>query len=292
MKPRYDTKGNWYKGNTHIHSTASDGGKTFQEIAGLYAATGYHFLFRTDHWVVSDAESDPNEYPLLWLDGIEINGLDRGGSDYHIVCLGRFQPMDRKRGMVRLMEDAREQGGIIILAHPHFMGNTFEDAVRYGFDGVEVYNNVCNWLNGKGHGGPYWSHMMDRNPSVFGLAVDDAHIRPEHPVWNGGWIVVNAPELSRKTIYHAVREGHFYSSCGPEIYSIEISESEVHVRCSPVKFARVVGPAWRGVRQGCFTDEPWTEITLPLKADRAYTYLEIEDEAGKKAWTNNLVIPD
>jgi len=52
---RYDTSGQWYKGNVHVHSTASDGGKTLAEMAEMYASAGYDFLCRTDHWVASDA---------------------------------------------------------------------------------------------------------------------------------------------------------------------------------------------------------------------------------------------
>ena len=56
---RYDTSGAWFKGNAHIHSTASDGGKTFPELAQMYAGEGYDFLARTDHWVASDVEAAP-----------------------------------------------------------------------------------------------------------------------------------------------------------------------------------------------------------------------------------------
>ena len=55
---RYDTSGNWYKGNTHIHSITSDGGKDSVELAAMYADAGYDFLFRTDHWVASGAHTD------------------------------------------------------------------------------------------------------------------------------------------------------------------------------------------------------------------------------------------
>ena len=73
---RYTTTGTWYKGNTHLHSTASDGGWTFAELAQAYAGAGYDFLFRTDHWVCSDVAADSDDYPLLWLDGIELDGRD------------------------------------------------------------------------------------------------------------------------------------------------------------------------------------------------------------------------
>ena len=45
---RYNTSGDWFKGNTHIHSTASDGGKTIPEIAALYVTAQYDFIFCTD----------------------------------------------------------------------------------------------------------------------------------------------------------------------------------------------------------------------------------------------------
>jgi hypothetical protein len=58
MTFRYDTSNQWFKGNTHIHSTVSDGGKSFGELAEMYASVGYDFLFRTDHWVASDTAQD------------------------------------------------------------------------------------------------------------------------------------------------------------------------------------------------------------------------------------------
>ena len=53
---RYDTSKKWFKGNTHLHSTASDGGLGFSEIAELYAGAGYDFLFATDHNIISNLE--------------------------------------------------------------------------------------------------------------------------------------------------------------------------------------------------------------------------------------------
>ncbi|NQU44586.1 hypothetical protein HQ520_14950 [bacterium] len=126
----------WYKGNTHIHSTASDGGKTFPELAEMYAGAGYDFLFRTDHWVESDVEGDGAVYPLLWVDGMELDGCDHGGSEYHVVCLGKTRGITGEIGLVAAMEAARAQGALLILAHPRWMDNSQDDAMRYGFDGV------------------------------------------------------------------------------------------------------------------------------------------------------------
>ena len=287
---RYTTTGNWYKGNTHIHSTASDGGWTFAELAQAYAGVGYDFLFRTDHWVCSDVAADPNDYSLLWLDGIELDGRDDAGSYYHVVGLGSFTGLTREMGLVAAIQAAREQGGLLILAHPHWMGNSFEEALRWDFHGVEAYNHVCQWLNGKGDGGAYWSTVLARNPATLGIACDDAHVRPEHPGWNGGWIVVNAPELSRPAITAAIRAGNFYSSTGPEFHTIAYDGTTVTIETSPVQFARLVGPGSMGKRVGNFEGTLFTEATFEVPPDWAYAYLEIEDGRRRKAWTNALTV--
>ena len=197
---RYDTSGRWYKGNTHIHTTRSDGGMTFAEVTQLYAGAGFDFLCAADHWVVSDVAQQPGATDLLWLDGIELDGRDASDTYYHVVCLGKLAGITREMGFDAALQAAREQGALTILAHPQWTGNSFDDAARWPFDGVEVYNHVCRWLNGKGEGGAYWNAMLRRRPETLGFAVDDAHLRPEHPGWNGGWIVVNAAERTPASI--------------------------------------------------------------------------------------------
>ena len=286
---RYQITGTWYKGNCHLHSTASDGGKTVAELQEMYASQGYDFLFLTDHWVASKLSDGGAESPLLWLDGVEIHGRDHGGSMYHVVCLGSLDgTIEPGMGFVAAMEAARAQGALLFLAHPHWMGNSFEDARRWGFHGVEVYNHVCRWLNGKGDGRSYWNAMLERAPGTLGLAVDDAHIRPEHPGWNGGWIMVNAPVLSREAILEAIRAGHFYSTCGPEFRTIEHDGRQVHVETSEVQFARLVGPAHWGQRVGSFDGARLHEASFVVPDEWGYAYLEIEDAQGRRAWTNTL----
>jgi hypothetical protein len=287
---RYHTDGTWFKGNAHIHSTASDGGKTFDQLAAMYAAQGYDFLFRTDHWVASEVGRDEADYPLLWLDGIELHGEDYGGSSYHVVCLGTVSGITRDMGFVAALEAARAQGSMLVLAHPHWMANSLEDALRWGFHGVEIYNHVCRWLNGKGEGAVYWSAMLERFPNTLGLAVDDAHVRAEHPGWNGGWIVVNASHRSRQAIQDAMREGRFYSSCGPAFHAIEYDGQHVTVHTSPVQFIRLVGPAHWGKRIGAFDGTCFTEATFQVPDQWSYAYIELEDSQGRRAWTNPLFV--
>jgi hypothetical protein len=258
----------------------------------MYAGAGYDFCFLTDHWVVSDVEQNGAASSLLWLDGVELHGRDHGGSLYHVVCLGSLEGIDRGMGFVSAMEAARAQGALLILAHPHWMGNSFEDALRWGFHGVEAYNHVCHWLNGKGDGFAYWNAMLARFPNTLGLAVDDAHIRPEHPGWNGGWIVVQADERSRVAIVEAIRAGRFYSTTGPGFHAIECDGHRVRFETSPIQFARLVGPAHWGRRMGSFDGTRFCQGAFDIPAEWSYVYLEIEDGQGRRAWTNSLFVTE
>ena len=289
---RYQMNGHWYKGNTHIHSTASDGGKNFSELAQMYSAAGYHFLCRTDHWVASAVGADRQEYPLLWLDGIELDGRDQAGAAYHVVALGSFTGLQREMGLDKAIETARDQGGMLVLAHPQWLGNSFEDAIKWKFDGVEVYNHVCHWLNGKGDGGTYWNAMLKRFPGTLALAADDAHLQPDRPGWNGGWVMVNAADCTEEAILAALRAGNYYSTCGPTIDSIRYDGEQVTIQCSPVQFARLVGPDHLGDRTGSFDGKMFTQAAFKVRHDWPYAYLEIEDAQGRRAWSNPIFISD
>jgi hypothetical protein len=189
-------------------------------------------------------------------------------------------------GFEAALKAVRAQGGLLILAHPLWMGVTPEEMWRWKFDGVEIYNHVCQWLNGKGDNLAYWHFGLARQPGMLSFAADDAHISKGHPGWNGGWIMVNARVCTPKAIVEAIRLGRYYSSCGPEFHSIALRGGQVTVKTSPVRFARLVGPRWSGERCGTFQGKLITEATFTLPADWPYAYIEVEDAHGRRAWTN------
>jgi hypothetical protein len=289
-KFRYNTTGQWFKGAPHIHTTASDGGMTISEIAGLYASVQYDFMFITDHRIASDVCRTETSTPLLLLDGIEVDGNDNTGMFFHAVCLGKICGITGEENFEEAMQKARAQGAILILAHPHACGNSLEDANRWNFDGVELYNHTSHWLKGKGDGGVYWEAMLGKNPATLGFASDDAHLSEGHPGWNGGWIVVNAHDLSENSILAAIKQGNFYSSCGPDFSSIEVDGRFINIECSPVQFVRLVGPATRGWRTGSFDGQLLTHASVEIPEGWDHMHIEIEGKDGKQAWSNTLFV--
>jgi len=102
--------------------------------------------------------------------------------------------------------------------------------------------------------------------------------------------MVNAQEFTPSAITHAIRCGNFYSSCGPELHSITFDGNQLHLETSPVRFMRIVGPGWNGSRTGSFDGQLINHASFPLPDDWQYVYLEIEDQDGLRAWSNNLFI--
>ncbi len=86
----------------------------------------------------------------------------------------------------------------------------------------------------------------------------------------------------------SLRAGRFYSSTGPEFYTISVSDAVVTASTSPVQFARLVGPKSGGSRLGSFEKVSMDTFTFEIPEDWPYAYLEIEEDCGGRAWTNTL----
>lgn len=287
---RYNCSGRWFRGSVHVHTTNSSGRLTLAETTAFYAEAGYDFICITDKMVPFFGGSD-DKHPLLVLEGIEVEGEDDQGSYYHVVCIEGMDGVTGDTELTEVIEKVRAQGGILVWAHPHTSNNTVAEGIRHRFHGIEVFNSINQVAFGKGMGAFHWDASLVHQPDMLGFATDDAHFIREVPAEKGGWIMVNAPELSRKAIMASIRKGNFYSSSGPLFKSISIEQgNRIVAETSPVIYARLVGPGGSNKYRGAPENEPMTETHFRLPDDWSYARLEIEDAAGKVAWSNPLLV--
>ncbi|MCX6991969.1 MAG: CehA/McbA family metallohydrolase [Kiritimatiellaeota bacterium] len=284
----WHAKGIWLKGNTHTHTTASDGVCTPAEIASEYKRHGYDFVFLTDH----EKRTVPDQTirkPLL-IPAEEIHFSQRyKGYEYHFVCLGlkKEWAAGSCRSPMQVLARARREGAFIILAHPYWCGVPSHKCVYQGgltCPGVEVYNKVCDRGIAKGYSSVHWDDLLDAGHRVLGFAVDDAHARSDIA---GGWIMVKARNCTPATILSAIRNGSFYSSQGPEIKSIVIRGREIKVTCSPV--ARINFITNRN--EGCSISTAMKSLTNAVwtaPKGKRYVRIELVSASGKMAWSNPI----
>lgn len=303
-KQRYDTDGQWFKGNLHLHTNVSDGQKNMAESAAAYAGAGYDFMAFTDHAGPGyEAEKLQNalksiandEWPLLIIPGAEFHGTDDQESSFHIVGLGDIGTPPIDEGITAVVNYCKQRDTLLVLAHPHLMYHSEDEVTRYNLNGVEVYNHLavpCSRADSSFH----LDQALHHDPNTLVLAVDDAHNCGEdarqsggYTPWCGGWIMVNAATCTFDDIWANIKSGNFYATTGPDFMSIEVSDTEISILTSPIRRAWLIGAPWYGdcrIGQG---DELFTELTFPVQPEWEYMRLVIEDEHGNRAWSNTLL---
>ncbi|MDL2206035.1 hypothetical protein LJC33_03855 [Eubacteriales bacterium OttesenSCG-928-N13] len=289
----FDEGALFYKGNTHMHTTLSDGRLSPQEAALLYRQSGYHFVFLTDHRMASL----PSECEgMLVLSGTELD-VTLPDQCVHIVGLGvdaeQINAMQLKGRndlcAQQLIDVIRDAGGRAILAHPAWSLNTVELMQSLqGLTAAEVYNTFSGepWNAERADS----SHILDvlsaQGTSLNLVASDDSHR------YNGeacrSYIMVQARTLSQEDILEALDRGAFYASQGPSFEQIERIGDTIRVRCSPVeRITFCSAQPWSSGR--CHSGHGMMQAEHKLHpAGEPYVRVVLTDMYGRRAWSNPI----
>ncbi|MBA4387720.1 MAG: hypothetical protein C0404_07045, partial [Verrucomicrobia bacterium] len=231
----------WLKGNTHLHTTRSDGDASIEYAASFYAEREYDFIAVTDHNRYLRSEERNVSLPggFVLLGGSELSCKSAVTMKPIDVCsvggLGPDSPGNKvvftdkgASGTVEIaLNDARAAGGLPVINHPCWRwalsaADLLEVPVHPGGDFLlEVMNpsSDCNSFSAGGVDSPedIWSKLLSAGRRVWAVAADDAHrIKiPTIPARDGGcraWVMVGAEARTEKAIVDAMRVGKFYCS--------------------------------------------------------------------------------
>ncbi len=278
----------FFKGNTHAHTTRSDGERSPEEVLEMYRRADYDFLALTDHWQVGGAGEWKG---MLMVPGVE---LDFGFPTQvlHLVCL--FEDPTHASGILRGMPHqevigrVNAAGGVPIAAHPAWSLNTHDFLMS--LDGVELAE-VYNTLSDEPFNGPRGNaegilDVTAANGKLFNLvAADDSHCyRGEQCV---SFVMVQTETLGVRAVLDALKAGRFYASQGPRFEDIEAGNGELVVRTSPVsRITFCSNQYWTAGR--CQSGEGLTEAVYRVQHGERYVRVVITDADGKKAWCNPI----
>jgi predicted metal-dependent phosphoesterase TrpH len=137
----------WYRGDCHLHTVHSDGGRTVEEVAALARAAGLDFVNVSDHNTVS---AHAHLGPVAGDDLLVLTGEEVTTRNGHCLAIGldagdwidwRYR---RRDGLLpRFVERIHRSGGVAVPAHPY--GVSFASQWKFGYghaDAVEVWNGV------------------------------------------------------------------------------------------------------------------------------------------------------
>ena len=228
----FSQSGQWFKGNTHAHTSVSDGKLAPEQLINEYKKAGYNFLAITDHEIYSDyTQYDTDSF--IMMPGVELmlwQGDRKIAFTTHLVRLGipgknKFKHAQKLEynnttPTRELIDFLHDNGNFVILAHPYWSGTRLEHFNEYsqGIDAMEIYNNVCNLAYGTGYSEAFFDTAIWADRHIFCVASDDTHqtVSAKND-FCGGFIMVKASCLDRSSIYEAISQGNFYASTGPLI---------------------------------------------------------------------------
>ena len=295
------------KGTLHIHTTRSDGKASPEETVRRYHEQGHDFIAITDHRVYNYQNFAP-EVPMTIIPGMEFdNTFERGVCGFrtfHTVCIGPERENGNGYEQEQRLESgtAKDQqeyqayldgfhanGNLTIHCHPQWSSTParYFDQLQ-GNIAMEIWNTTCAMDCDSDNDAAYWDELLGQGKRIWGVASDDAH-QVRHI--GGGWVMVNS-ENNVSSILAALRDGKFYSSCGPQIYNFYVEDGRAVVECSPAAKIRFHCDMFPNklirAEEGELTR---AEMVLENKNGK-YRYVRavVIDKDGKYAWTNPIFL--
>ncbi|MFO7623360.1 MAG: CehA/McbA family metallohydrolase [Anaerolineales bacterium] len=231
-------KPGWYRGDFHLHTTASDGHYSPSTLARLAKAEGLDFLAITDHNTIASFGQFGDDSDLLVIPGIEITLAEGHWNVFGIgnqpdwlaeVCVWN-KPLSQKDlscSITDFMAQIAAQGMLNSINHPLLRPWEWQDGtvqLQY-MHCLEIWNDP-DWPD-NAQGNPaavqMWTRWLDAGYRITAIGGSDFHFlagevagypgeRPGRPT-----TYVYAQELSSKAILEALRGGHAYVSMGPQV---------------------------------------------------------------------------
>lgn len=303
MTDFFNAPGRFYRGNLHTHSNLSDGALSPAEVCRRYRDEGYDFISLTDHLIgqygypIADTrEFRGNGFTTIL--GAEVHsGPQQNGDLWHLVANGlpldfeppdapSFLPSDTQETGPELARRAVAAGAFVSIAHPQWSGLTLEDARSIDCaHTVETYNHGCAMGCDRPDGFHVLEQLLAEGTRLNLIATDDAHFtEPDH---FGGWVMVKSAENDPDALLEALKAGHHYSSQGPELRDIAVTDTHIEIACSAVVsiIIQAQGNLAKAVHGLSMTRG---KIPLSLFAASPWIRVTVIDAAGRRAWSNPI----
>lgn len=299
--------GRWYKGNTHTHTTNSDGDSPPEYVARWYKDHGYDFLVLSDHNVFTDPETLASlmDSTFLLVPGEEVTSSFEK-HPVHVNGLNIPHVIEARKAATMLatiqvnVDAIREVDGVPHINHPNF-GWAFgaDELAQVQNDKLlEIFNGHPTVHNVGGGDSPgleeIWDVLLTGGKRIWGIAVDDAHHFQGEFAANRanpgrGWVAVRAPALDGQALMDGLEAGDFYASTGVELSDIVVEPHKLEIHIAPrgdFKFTTTfIGAGGRVLAR---TGE--NPAVYELGRDVGYVRAKVVNSAGYAAWTQPVFV--
>lgn len=300
----------WYKGNTHTHTTESDGDTPPAEVTRWYRDHGYAFLVLSDHNTLTDPATlaELTDSSFILIPGEEVTSRFEDAS-VHVNGLNLPRVVEPRTAAslvatIQANVDAvREVEGVPHINHPNFGWSFSTEELRRveRYRLLEIFNGHPTVHNEGGGGTPgleaVWDALLTGGKRIWGIAVDDAHhfqgeFGPDRSNPGRGWVAVRAAALEPAAVMEALEAGHFYASTGVELDDVVVTAGppdrlEIHIAQD-----RNFRYTTTFVGEGGQVLETSVEnpAVFELAEDVGYVRAKVVNSRGDVAWTQPVFV--
>jgi len=215
-----------FKGDLHVHTLASDGVLSVEELAQHARSHGLDFLAITDHNQMVSADSLPCLPGLTLIPGIEWTHY-KGHANFLGVDKAYDQPFfaNGQEEVQSRFDSARERGAFIVINHPFDEICPFQfDLNSLPFDCLEIWNGPMRVSNLQAIG--LWHSLLCAGKKIPICGGSDYH-RSQLFLFPGGPTTnVLAMSASPADILSALRQGHAYITFAPNGPTLEMTAGD------------------------------------------------------------------
>ncbi|MFH0990934.1 MAG: CehA/McbA family metallohydrolase [bacterium] len=297
----------WFKGNTHTHTTKSDGDSPPEVVTQWYKSHGYNFLVLSDHNTLTDTSSLPSfiDSTFILIRGEELTTSAKK-KPVHVNALNIQQRIDPRKDSIlvrslQLNVDAvREAGGLPHINHPNFCWafDQKELANVRGYSLLEIFNGHPEVHNLGGGNSPsveaMWDQLLSRGMKIYGLATDDAHnfsgeFSRTRANPGRGWIVVRADNLEANELMQKLEAGQFYASTGVELNQVRIAPKQMEVQIRQKKDFKYT-TEFIGTNGRVLATVKTNPAAYTLRGSEKYVRARVVDSGGARAWVQPVFV--
>ena len=291
----------WFKGNTHTHTTNSDGDTPPADVARWYKSRGYAFLVLSDHNVFTDPRTLASlvDSAFLLVAGEEVTtSFQKAAVHINALAVTRVIPPMKDStllGTVQKTVDAiRAEQAVPHINHPNFLWS-IDSATLFRMKGdrlIEIFNGHPTVHNFGGGDWPgmeeVWDGLLSSGKRMFGIAVDDAHhFQGEFTAARAnpgrGWVSVRSLGLEARALVTALDAGHFYASSGVSLADVTVSATTMEVRIAQKGDFKYTTQFIGQDGKVLATDRTLTP-RYTLKGNETYVRAKVTDSGGAAAW--------
>ena len=291
----------WYKGNTHTHTTNSDGDTPPEQVARWYKGHGYDFLVLSDHNVFTNPTTLASlmDSSFLLLPGEEVTtSFQKAAVHVNALAITRVIPAPHDSTLLGTIQKAvdaiRAEHAIPHINHPNFLWSIDSATLfRVRNDRLFEIHSGHPLVHSLGGGGmpsmeEVWDGLLSSGKRMYGIAVDDAHnfqgeFSADRSNPGRGWVSIRTTALETRALVSALEEGQFYASSG-------VTLSDVHVTSTTMSVSIVQKGDYKYTTRFIGRDGRLLAVDrsmsprYALTGSETYVRAKVTDSGGAAAW--------